>query len=187
MAALVALGNTRRVSGRYDDAERLLREALAFGEEAPGETDIQIAAALNALAVTFKYSGRFDEGEPLLKRALRIPEQTLGPDPPRTLRPCRHDLGGLYHARRDFEAAEPFARRAVEARVKAVGTGDLPVAVDSAALAPILDELRRRDEAEALLRDALVVVEREYGADHNEVAVTLNNLAAIAQRRGEVA
>jgi tetratricopeptide (TPR) repeat protein len=31
VAALVALGNARRVSGRYQDAEPPLREALAFG------------------------------------------------------------------------------------------------------------------------------------------------------------
>lgn len=40
----------------------------------------------------------------------------------------------------------------------------------------------RDDEAEALLRDALRVLERTVGPNHFDVAAALNNLAAIRQR-----
>ncbi len=57
------------------------------------------------------------------------------------------------------------------------------MAEDRAALAAIVDGLGRSDEAEALLRDALVVF--EHAAQHHDVGVTLGNLAAIAHRRGD--
>jgi len=60
------------------------------------------------------------------------------------------------------------------------------VATDRAALAPILDALGNHAEAEALLLDALATFEQAYGPEHYELAVTLNNLAAIAQRAGDL-
>ena len=66
------------------------------------------------------------------------------------------------------------------------GDDDLAVATDRAALAPILDALGNHAEAEALLLDALATFEQAYGPEHYELAVTLNNLAAIAQRAGDL-
>ena len=56
--------------------------------------------------------------------------------------------------------AEPFARRSVEIRERTVGPDHLLTALDRAALAPILDALGLRDEAEALLASALPQIER---------------------------
>jgi tetratricopeptide (TPR) repeat protein len=178
VTTLVALGNGQRTLARFDAAERHLCEALTLADASFAPTDPQLAGPLNALAVLFKYSGRFDEAEPLLTRALAILAGQDHPDAATIL----HNLGGLHHARRDFAAAEPFARRAVEWRIRTRGEADLMVAADRAALAPIADALGQHAEAEALLLDALTVFERELGPDHYEVAVTLNNLAAIAQR-----
>jgi tetratricopeptide (TPR) repeat protein len=48
----------------------------------------------------------------------------------------------------------------------------------------LLDQQGKYDEAESLYHQALAVFERTYGPEHYEVAVTLNNLAALAQAQG---
>jgi tetratricopeptide (TPR) repeat protein len=182
IAALLALGNVHRTLADYEIGERYRREALALADAHLEPTDPQTAGALNALAVLFKYSGRFDEAEPLLTRALSI---LIDQDDPAAAT-ILHNLGGLHHARRDFATAEPFARRAVELRLRTHADDDLIVAADRAALAPIVDALGHHAEAEALLLNALCAFEHAHGPEHYEVAVTLNNLAAIAQRTGDL-
>src|SRR5438093_125331 len=59
-----------------------------------------------------------------------------------------HNLGGLEHARGNYEAAEPLARRSVELRELALGAKHPDVAADRAALAAIVDALGRDEEAE---------------------------------------
>jgi Flp pilus assembly protein TadD len=157
-----------RERGRYGEAEPLFRQALALDPDDP--------ATLNGLAVLCKYNGRFDEAEQLYRRALPL---VAGDD----LATIYHNLGGLEHARGRYAQAEPYARRSVELRESALGPDALEVAADRAALAGILSGLERDEEAEALLRDALATFER--AGEEYEVAVNLNNLAAIQARHGE--
>jgi tetratricopeptide (TPR) repeat protein len=82
VGALEGLGNVQRIHGRYADAERVLRQALAIAEDRLGDDDLQVAGVLNALAITFKYSGRFDDAAELYRRALAIIESALGGEHP---------------------------------------------------------------------------------------------------------
>lgn len=143
----------------------------------------ELAAALNALGIVCKYSGRFAEGERHYVRALAILE-VAGQGATPAAAAIHHNIGGIRHARGDYAAAESPARRAVAINERALGHDDPATAADRAALAPILDALGRDDEAEDLLRSALAAFGRER--DDYEVAMTLGNLAAILQRRGEL-
>ena len=178
----IAAGERALVAGRYAEAESVLRAAV---ERARSEGDrLDLSDALNELAVTFKYSGRFDEAEVLYREALAIVEAELGPHDS-DVATIYHNLGGLRHARGDFIDAERYARRSVEIR-EAVADEQENLAADRAALASILDALGRHDEAETLLLEVLATFERIHGPDDYEVAINLNNLAVIYQRRGEL-
>jgi tetratricopeptide (TPR) repeat protein len=48
----------------------------------------------------------------------------------------------------------------------------------------LLDGQKKFDESERLYRRAIVILEREYGSASHDVAVALNNLAAVQQARG---
>lgn len=113
--ALSALGTALRVSGRYVEAHSVLQDALASAEAAFGLRSLETASALNDLGVCDKFSGRFDEGIEQYQRALAIFEETVGLENP-NVASLYHNLGGILHARRDFDAAEPWARRSVELR-----------------------------------------------------------------------
>jgi len=55
-----------------------------------------------------------------------------------------------------------------------------------AALAALLDGQKKYREAETLYRRALAIFERVYGEEHYEIAVSLNNLAAIYHALGKL-
>lgn len=170
-------GSVLRARGEYAAAERELREALSLAERRFGERSIEAATALNGLGMTYKYWGRFEDGRRVYDRALEILIGGFGAEHP-DVASLHHNLGGLEHARRDFAAAEPHARAALELRTRLLGAEHVATAEDEAALAPILHALGRDDEARALLAHALGVLRRELGHGHPEVAAALSNLAS---------
>lgn len=163
--------------GAYPNAETELLQALPLAEQRFGAASIETATALNALGMTYKYWGRFDEGRRVYDRALAILVQAFGEEHT-DVATVHHNLGGLEHARRNFEAAEPHARKSVELRRRLLGDKHVATAEDEAAWAPILHALGRDDEAEALLRRVIPILERAMGPDHPEVAGAWNNLGS---------
>lgn len=182
LTVLGGLAGVARARGRYAEAERACRDVIAYAEERFGVDSIETAGALNGLGMVFKYAGRFDEGLVVYRRALDILERAVGSSP--DVAAIYHNLGGLEHARRNFEEAEPYARRSVELRRERAGPDDPAVAEDEAAWASILLALGRSEEAEELLRHAIRVLEEALGDDHPEVAGAWNNLASALQKRG---
>lgn len=186
---LALLAEHGRAAGRYDAAARQAATAIALIEREAPQSALHIRL-LNCYGVVCKYRGAFREGARAYLKALRLARHRYTPDNS-VLATLYHNLGGLEHARGRHRRGEPFARRAVALRERALGTDHLDTARDVAALAGILDGLGRHDEAEALHRRALVTFEgaaakrgwrrREARA---EIAATLANLAACLHLQG---
>jgi Flp pilus assembly protein TadD len=70
-------------------------------------------------------------------------------------------------------------------RAKIAAAHSIAVASDKVALAAILDGLGKFDESQKLYRQALRTYRRVYGPSHREIALILNNLAAIFQTTGQ--
>jgi tetratricopeptide (TPR) repeat protein len=139
----------------------------------------------NQLGMVYKYLGRFDKSGDLYQRALReAPGCLSGAERNFFLADLYHNLGGLEHARGHFRRGEQFARKGLELRRRVASSRSLPVAVDMAALAAILDGQKKFTESETLYRRALRVYRREYGPSHGETAVLVGNLAALCQATG---
>jgi tetratricopeptide (TPR) repeat protein len=183
--SLRARGTVHRARGRYLDAERVFTRALGHATRGFGAASLEVAELQNDLGMTFKYVGRFDDAEAAYDRARHILDELPDVDE-EDAAALFHNLGGLAHARGDFETAEPLARRAVEIRTQTHGPRDPATLLDRSAHAAILFGLGRTDEAETSFRGLLGDLEAALGADHPEVAVALNNLAAIVQSRGAV-
>jgi tetratricopeptide (TPR) repeat protein len=176
-----------REEGRYDDSERLFKQALALAEQSFAADSPELIAVLNNHAVLYKYSGHFDEAEWLYRRALSLIILHFGDDHPEVAT-IYHNLGGLDHARGRFAEGEAAARRAVEIRRRALEANHPQVteshlAADLAALAGILDGQRKYHLSEPIYYHVLAIFERQLeegvkGAAY-EVAINLNNLAAL--------
>ena len=166
----------------YGAAERLLHVALSAAEEAFGSRHPAVALALNNLGLWYKGGGRYEEAEFLYQRAL-----TIAGDGSMESASVHYNLSGLEQARGRFERAELYARKACETRLKHRTTEHPDYATDESLLAAILDSLGRYNEAEPLYWHALSVFEHTLGADHYEIAIHLNNMAANCYGRRDFA
>ena len=71
-----------RATGRTDEAEPLMREAMQITGAALGKDHPDYAANLNNLAGLLEATGRYDEAEPLYREAMQITGTALGKDHP---------------------------------------------------------------------------------------------------------
>jgi tetratricopeptide (TPR) repeat protein len=192
--ALRRLGNLHVARGEYGPAAMASRRALRIARKSLGSSDV--AGALNDLAIVCKYTARFDEAGRLYREALRLTTRAGGADA--RVATILHNLGGLEHARGRFSRGEPYARKSVVLRERAVGRMHPDVAADAAALAAILHGLCARSkersaasryerEAASLYRRALRIFATSFGDRHVEVGFNLGQLAALHQLRGAVA
>ena len=67
---------------RHNQAEPLMRRALAIDEKSYGPEHPNVARDLNNLAQLLQATNRLEEAEPLMRRALAIDEKSYGPEHP---------------------------------------------------------------------------------------------------------
>ena len=179
----IARADRDRLAGRYESAERRMKEALArtLGR---GRLDQALRARLlNRLGMIYKYRGRLDASARAYSRAFQISSRFF-PGDPSLLATHYHNLAGLEHARGRCSEAEPLARHGLAMRERALGPGHAMVGRDLAALAAILDGAGRHEEAETLHRRALAILGR-HRSERREHAYALSNLAACLHLRGK--
>lgn len=179
----LARAGVARASGRLDEAEALVRRALARAEAAFPEGDHLVAEALNALGMIHKFQGRYDEAEPLYHRALALATALGDTEAEATL---LHNLGGLCHARGDFAGGEPPARRAVDLREAQLGPDHPATAADREAWGALLEGLGRLPEAEQAYRSSLAAFEAHQGPDSLEAASSLAALGSVQHAQGRL-
>ena len=157
----------------------------SFGGHSPrlgwrsGATSQPYASVLNDLGMTLRFAGRFDEAEAAYARALEILEG--GPTATTTI--SRRSTTTWA----DWRTREARTRRrnrwlvvASELRTAALGSDDPATLLDRSAHAAILDALGRSTKPRRRSGSASIA-SGDLGADHPDVVVALNNLAAIIQ------
>ena len=97
----------------YEEAERLLREALDIDRETQGEDHAAVGRDLHNLALLLMSTGCTAEAEPLLRRTLSIFIASHGDTHPRTAR-AMQVLANLLRDQGRSTEAEPLARQALE-------------------------------------------------------------------------
>jgi tetratricopeptide (TPR) repeat protein len=184
---LVKLGDLLRFKGEYDQAERVLSQAVAGAVHTQRSTDAMPprAAALNALGIVYKDTGRYDAAAAAYSAALDQVIAATGLE-----HPCAaalwHNLAGLSYARGHPDQAETWATRAVRLHERQLGPDHQLVAQDLAVLGATILDQGRVEEAEAIFERALTIFRRRHPADRYEVAVNLSNLAACSVARGDL-
>ena len=188
VAELVKLGDLFRFQGEYDQAERVLSQAVAGAvqtQQSPTDAMPPRAAALNALGIVYKDTGRYDAAATVYREALDLIIATTGPEHSCTAA-LWHNLAGLSYAQGHPDQAEALATRAVRLHERQLGPDHHLVAQDLAVLGVTLLDQGHVDEAEELFERALTIFRRRHPADQYEVAVNLSNLAACSVARGDL-
>ena len=166
------------VTNRSEEAEPLMRRALAIEEEFKGAEHPHVAIQLNNLAQLLQDRNRLAEAEQLMRRTVAIDDQSYRIDHPRVAQHLSNLASLLLVTNRPSEA-EPLLRRALAIDVNIYGSDHPNVARDLNNLAQLLKSTNRLAETEQLMRRSLAIDEQSFGADHPKVAISLNNLAQL--------
>lgn len=169
---------------KYDDAEPLLRRALAIQEHASypsGDDSLQVGTTLVLLMVMYSTQGRLTELEPFLDRAIRIYAKALLPE-----RPHHPDmaitldvLAGLCKQTNKYASAEFFWKQALQIR-EATFSPEQPEVVSLLnKLASLYFSLSKYAAAEPLYERALAIREKTLPPEHRDVLESLYNLAPV--------
>ncbi|MEJ1962697.1 MAG: tetratricopeptide repeat protein [Gammaproteobacteria bacterium] len=180
---LSILGAACRSNALYADGERYLKLALELARGEIGDDSEAAARARNELGMLYRYWGRFVEAAELYNRA-RISLVATHGENSLECAALYHNMGGLAHARGDFEQAAAFGLQAWEISRAALGEDDPRALLDAIGYGAALEGLGRYAESEQRYREAWPGLEKRLGARHLEIANLLHNLGAVVEARG---
>jgi tetratricopeptide (TPR) repeat protein len=144
------LGQVAKVTGRYAEAEPLIRRSLAIREKVLGQDHPDVARSLNNMADLYERQNRYADAEPLYRRALSIRERAVGLDHPETAT-STNNFANLLRLEGRVNDALPLL-----ARLIVTGRAQVRVAL------PALYEAQRQQliASGTALDDALNVIQR---------------------------
>ena len=109
---MIALACTFQEKGKYSDAEKWFKQAIAVSEKAYGPNHWQTARTLCSLGVMHYQRGQYAQAEPLFMRSLKILEKARGRNHHEVAENC-FLLARFYHSQHREPQAESFYTRAI--------------------------------------------------------------------------
>jgi len=176
------LGRALTDRGDLDRAEAVLGEAEATVSEGDA---VGRARVLNGLGALRRAQGKAGDARQAYAAALDGLDRSGSPWGPEV----EQALVGLSSSLTtigDHHAARRTDQRLLDGRLAAYGEGTVTVAFARRNLARDESSLGNLDAAEALHLQALATLEARLGSTHREVALTLNGLAVVARKRGDL-
>ena len=183
-AARESLGTTFSGLGRYPEAEREYRAALALRRSAPGGQDADLANSEADLAEQLTFEDKLPEAETLQRDALRLRTNVFGPDDP-AVAASLSDLAITVRREGKLQQAETLVRQALAMDLKT--HRDDGVAMDENNLGVILRFEKRPAEAEDMLRRSLAIHMQASGPENASTALTMNQLSYVLHDEGKLA
>jgi tetratricopeptide (TPR) repeat protein len=182
---LVASGRTLYLAGQYDDAARVLREAVDLARKSLDSSNPLRSTALTDLADVLNQQEMYSEAEQLCREALRA-DRKRGPNEAPILAQTLDSLGTAYFYSGDLTAAEAPMRESLKLRVQTFGMHHALTALSMGDLAMVLYQSGRYDEAMSVNKQALPIYREIYGPEHPEVATIINNIGRAALMAGHI-
>jgi len=169
--------------GDFGRAEPLYERSLALREEALGTDKLEVAQSINFLANLYVEKGEYARAEVLFRRALEINGKLPNPDQ-MLLATLLNNLAHVYESQNQLTKAEPLYLQAI-----AIAEKNKPDSVDLAtflnALGVVYIETDRL-KARAVLERALSLREKLLGPNEAQVGSSINNLAMLSWREGNL-
>ena len=180
---LDALGEVALRLELFDDADLLIREALAIRRTAFGARSLEYARSLSALGQLAYDVGDFDAAETSFREALAI-QRAEASNLHADIAGSANDLAATLRALGRIEEAETLHREALALR-RAAEDRSLPVAESLNNLSAVHIERGELDTAIEVLREALSIRAAILGEEHLLTLQTSSNLAITLWRAGE--
>lgn len=171
--------------GAWQDSVLLGRRVLAIRRRTLGEDHPFVATALQNLALALLRVGELATAEPLLRDALAINRKVYG-DVHHHVARAMHDLGMLLANRNQPTEAEDWLRRALTMRRQLAIEGTLTqVAISVSALASVVHDQGRLEEAAALYRESLELGRPQVPPKHPGLSYPLLRLGETLLEMGD--
>ena len=170
----------------FEEAEQMLRSALAIRKQLLEPGHVDIATSLYYLAEFLRVQGDYAEAEPLFREALAI-QRTLVGEEHLQVASMLHDLARVLRAQGKNAEAEPMYREALAIRKKLLGEEHPDVASVLNSLALVRYTQGDYAETESMFREVVAMYRKLLGKEHSQVATGLNNLASILGIQGKYA
>jgi eukaryotic-like serine/threonine-protein kinase len=175
-----SLGRLRGDQGRHDEAEPLLREALARYRGLLGGRHAEVGETLDELGLVRFRRGDTVAAEVLHRDALAMRRALFGNEHAEVA-DSLDALGLVLRQRGEYAAAEPLHSEALAIRRRVLPATHPSLARGMSDLALVRTDLGEHDSAEALYREAYALMARAHGSRHPHVATVANNLARLLQ------
>jgi tetratricopeptide (TPR) repeat protein len=182
--ALAGLGQAYSALDRFDDAEKVLREALEIDRQRGAAGRRDLARDFEALGLNRFYAGDLEPARGYILRANRLRLELEG-----ELSPSVSDNFNTLAAIAYFEGKPAEAERLYLSRLaideKVLGPEHPDVASTLNNIGRIRLERGEYRGAEQLLARAVSIAMKERGAEHDDMAFMLSNLALAREGTGD--
>ena len=182
---MATMGRAYYNLGEYDDASGLLQQALDLSNASFGSSHPDIAVLQNDLAKTLIRVPEYARAEELLTSALRYNAERYGEDSVA----CAENLfqlAELHLKKGEIAEAERYAESSIALYEAFRESHPIDLAKAKSILGRILQVRGDLDRTEALLLEAIDILEREGGNDHPWMAYFLQNLGVLQRSRGDL-
>jgi CHAT domain-containing protein/Tfp pilus assembly protein PilF len=178
-SAMDNLGDVYGLLGRFDDGERLLKQALdlfdrSFGKDAEAAPNYD--KVLNDLGNLYLDAGRLPDAETTMRRSLAITRARNGEAHPNVAGSMGNLATVLEHEGRHAEA-EKLYQQTLQAYERIYGPNHATTAIGLNNLANVYSAQGRNEAAAGLQERVLAIYEKAFGAESPDVGRALNNLA----------
>ncbi len=179
--ALNNIGITYYAEKRYENAERLFEQAIAFSRSAKPSSSANGLFIRHNLTELRRMQGRYDTAEfeylELIQR-FRMNNACLD-----AAFACNH-LAGLYRMQFNAHSAERLYLESLKIRQELAGADSVLVASSKNNLAALYHQIKRYDAAETLYKQALNVFENSSGRIHPNTQAVHMNYALLLEHQG---
>jgi hypothetical protein len=162
---LRALGAVLAAEERFEEAERVLTEALAQDRRQHGADGVDTARSLSQLGNLYLRQDRAGDALPLIEEALAIDQSRLGPTHP-LIADDLHDLGLAYAALHREGAARAAFTAAIEVLERGAGKETPRVAYAELELSRLYREAGDEAAADAAFKDARRILNKAEAEEH---------------------
>jgi tetratricopeptide (TPR) repeat protein len=154
-----------RERGDFDEAERLLEEALAIDRTLYGPEHVNVGFDFNEMAVVLRLEGRPDSAVTMLRRALAINRKLQGDDELGTL-VISINLGRALTEARQYAEAERLMRGALAKLDTTNMDAQMGIIPGRTGMGRVLLATHRAREAVPAIEGAVAMSQKRLGADH---------------------
>lgn len=164
--------------GRYDEEEKVLREALSILEANGQQTESNYALVMNNLCTIYFQRGKYDEAIRLTQSSLALLEKTTGKNS-EAYATMLSNLSTFYHNTGDYSAEEKCLKEAIQIFKKIGATDGGSYALALVNMGVLSRTLGNDKQAEQYFVQAADIQKNIQGGISPDYATTLNNLGVL--------